>query len=408
MFASFEKAFFKKNEMDNKIPLEVLRSLSETKKLPVELGYVEVGNSKCINSPEFLELTLKGMQFKLPKDSPKGFDPSTINELMEFTYRAQRSIRIKVNEDKLVSLNGTKVSMNDYVGNPYNHATFQEQGMLMSPESFRPPFKILLEGNNVVKTFSIERQPYPHMYKSLYNSVGNPSFEFSYILDEKEGRLHFRFKLNLEYAKDPNEIVQILKLYEACIQKKLKLQGHLFTDLYVNSPEIESISETIRFWEKVVRLQEVINIKFVPVANPEIKDVLCIEKLYRSLVENRPFKEYIKYNSLTVDLAPGFHGHSFIGNNDLSFLARRKEHLEIFGVELNIYSVVGNYDFKVIRVHPLNLTFTGNEYKLEVVPLEGREMYRSSLLFLDGDEAWDYMQSDKSDELRYAKEIIIS
>ena len=407
MFANFEKAFFKKNEMDDKIPVEVLESLGEKKKLPSGLGYVDVGHGACVITPEASEMTLKGLRVDLPDDLPEGFHPSTISELMEFMYRTQRKIKITPNEDKLVALNGAKVNINDLVQFPLKNASLDEYEMFISPEPFEPPFNITLEGNNVIKQFTIQRQPYADMHKSLFKSIDSPSFEISYILDEREHRLQFNFKLNIGLAQDSTEVIQALKLYEACVQKDLKLQGHPFPKDSVNDTEKKSIIETLKFWEKIVVLEKVIGVAFVPTSKPELKDVFFIEKLYRCLVENEPFKEYVNINNFTLNVSPEFNGDELLSKDGISFQYGNHDHVKVFGVDIDVYNVVGLFDFRVTHLEAVD--YQKSKYQLFVEPLEGKRIYQSTFIFLEEEQAIKYMtnvtENNGLTELQHAEEI---
>lgn len=399
MFANFEKAFFKKNEMDDKIPAEVLKSLGEKRKLPDGLMYANVGNGACAVIANTETMNLKGLNVEIPDDLPENFQPTNLHELMEFMYRTQRRLKIKTNKEKLLSLNGQQIHIEDLIQFPLKETNLAEFEFFLDPAPFQPPFTITLEGNGVVKHFSIERQPYADMNKTLFKSINNPAFEISYILDERDLRLNFTFKYNIEHAKDSTEVIDILKLYEACAKQDFTLQGHPFPPSSANEAESKSIIRIINFWEKIRTLEGVLQVNFIPSSNPEREDVFYIEKLYRSLVEKKPFKEYVNITDFTLDVFPEFNGDELLKEDGMTIQFSNREHVRVLGVELDLYNIKGYFDFRITHMTPLNSE--KSKYQLFVEPLKEKRMFQSTFIFRTEAEMKNYM-----DNITTASDII--
>jgi len=392
MFANFEKAFFKKNEMDDKIPAEVLTSLGQKRNLPDGLMYADVGNGACaVFASDTEKMNLKGFNVEIPNDLPKNFEPTNFHEVMEFMYRTQRKLKVKTSKEKVLSLNGKQIHIEDLVQFPLKEAALDEFELFLDPAPFPPPFTVSLEGNGVVKQFSMQRQPYPDMNKTKFKSINNPAFEISYILNESNRRLTFTFKYNIEHAKDSTEVIEILKLYQACAKQDFKLQGHPFPPSNANETESKSIAQIINFWEKIRALEDVLQVTFIPSSKPDRKDVFNIEKLYRSLVEKRPFKEYVNITDFTLDVSPGFNGDELLNEDGIVLHYSNREEVKVLGVELDLYNIKGYFNFRITHMEPLNAE--KSKYRLFVKPLKEKRIFQSTFMFKTEAEMTNYMSN---------------
>ncbi|CAK6472695.1 hypothetical protein BFRIG_01890 [Peribacillus frigoritolerans] len=401
MFADFEKAFFKKNEMDKKIPKEIVQSLSEN--LPKGFKYTDIGKGAVGITPIAPELKLQGLSMELPKDFPK--EISTIDELTEYLYRTQKQVRLKPDKNNCITLNDKTFKVNEFINFPLNERVGEEFEFSMVPHPFQPPFLITIEGNSIKKEFTIQRQPYADMNKSLFKSINYSAFEISYVLDEVEQTLHFNFKLNIEGADSLQEAIDVLKLYQSFIKGEVKLNGEgLPSPSIISQSEEQSILETIKFWEKASALQSKLNIKFVPDSQTERKDVILIEELYHCLINNKPYKKYIKINDLTLNGTGDFDVNDLINVEGLSFQFIENSRVSVLGVELELYSIVSFFDFAVKDL----IKEDKSQYKLIIQPIAGKKMYQSVFHFCSMEEA-SFYQKNMSDinELQHAKVITI-
>ncbi|KMY50084.1 abortive infection system toxin AbiGii family protein [Peribacillus loiseleuriae] len=389
MFADFEKAFFKKNEIDKNIPEEILKALSE--KLPEGFAYTNIGNGAAgITTEGTSKVQIKG-QIKLPDDLdlPGNFKPSTMKELMEFIYRTQHRLKLKRDENNAITINGESFSIDEFISFPFEDMKVSNSMELtVIPTPFQPPFEVSIEGNGIVKKLSIQRQPYPDMNKSLFKSINNNSFKISYFLYETENKLQFKFDLNIDNANSVEESIEALKLYESCIKGEFKLHGERFSMPDVVESEKESISATIAFWEKALKLEQISNVKFTPKSQILVEEVVIIEELYRSLIEKKPFKEYIQLTDLTINGFEGTDINNFLEIEGLSFQFTDRSSVSALGVELELDSVKGFFDFKVTDTEPVKEDKT--KIKLIVEPIQGKKIYQSTIYFCNEEELLNY------------------
>lgn len=402
MFVNFEKAFFKKNELKKKIPEEVLKSLSEN--LPEGFVYTNVGDGAIKVIPQGSEFKIGGFKIETPPD----FNPSTLEELFEFMYRAQRKLILRPDENNCISINGTSFNIDELIKFPLENSQFSGFELSIVPQPFQLPFEIQLEGNGIIKKFLIQRQPLADMHKSLFKSINNHAFEITYIIDELEGHLNFEFKLNNESSQSVEEVIEALKLYHSCLKSDIKLNDVKLPMPTVNIDDTEekSIFETFKFWEKVLMIQSILNVKFIPKLQIEKDDVIIIEELHRALIDKKPFKKYINIENITVDGFEGIDINDFLNKDGLTFQFIEHSHVNVLGVELDLYSIVFCFDFIVKDIESINEDKT--KCKLILQSIEEKEMYQSIFHFCSEAEASEYRNNISNiSEFQNAEELKI-
>ncbi|TYS51171.1 abortive infection system toxin AbiGii family protein [Bacillus infantis] len=399
MFANFEKAFFPKKESGKKIPEEVLKSLSE--KLPEGYVYTSISDNAVGITPLNSPISIQGFSVQLPEGLPEQFKPSSWNELSEFIYRTQRKVKLILDEDNCIKINGNRFEVDEVIDFPFSDSKYKGADLFMVPQPFQPPFTILIKGNDVIKTLTIQRQPYPDMHKSLFKSIDNSSFELSYIVYEEEEKINFNFKTNIEKAKTIQEVIDSLNLYNSFIKGTIIINNIELPRPNEVELEDESIIETINFWEKVQVLNNLLDVEFLPEPQTEFEDVKLIEELYRSLYGKLPFKEDVNINNLTLNGYQGDTINDLINKYDLSFQFIRTSNVKLLGAEFELYSVVAFFDFIVKDVEIIS----DNDANLIIQPLEGKNIFQSTKHFYSLEEAKKYIEQNNISELHDAQTL---
>ncbi|WP_288586021.1 MULTISPECIES: abortive infection system toxin AbiGii family protein [Lysinibacillus] len=386
MFADFNKAFFKDNEKETKIPKEVLITLSEN--LPDGFEYTELEDGLVGIVPQKTDIEIGGIKFNLKDKVFKEFTPANSDEAKEFLYRTQRKYEINLTDEDSITINGTSFVIGEIIEKPFKEITKKTHKLSIKPQPFRPPFEVYLEGNGVKKNFLVERQPYADMNKSLFKSNNDENFEISYLLDEKELQLQFNFRLNIDNAIDVWEAIEGLKLYHSCITGNIKLNGEEISNIKTNHSDEITVIETIKFWEKVLNIQDVLNVKFSPKSKLEMEDVEIIEQLYRTLIEKKPFKEFIKINEMTFKGIKEMNIEDLLELEGLSFSFQQTSELEVLGAKIELFSLVSIFDFRVENFKPLRED--EQSYILFLEPIEGKKIYQSTIHFRTKSDSDNY------------------
>ncbi|MFE6170187.1 abortive infection system toxin AbiGii family protein [Viridibacillus arvi] len=386
MFVDFNKAFFNK-ETKLKMPQEVMTALNE--KLPKGFKYAEIDNGVVGLTPESSEVKIGGFKFDTSSEVFGKFKPSNVNEVMEYLYRTQKRYKINVDSDDKLNINGTEFKIEELIDYPYEEKSRGDYSFTVIPQPFQPPFNISLEGNGVKKEFIIERQPFADMQKSLYKSVNDSNFEISYIIDEENLKISFNFNLNIKSANSVIELVEYLTMYYSCMVGEIKLNGEKLPKVQTSSLEGKSMKETISFWEKVLTIEEVLKVNLIPDPQIEFNEVICIEKLFKSIIEKKPFKEYINIDELTIKgVSNDFDIERVVDAEGVSFSFQQSSSMKILGVNIDLNSIVSYFDMKVKSYKCTNEK--ERNYKLFIEPYKDGKIYQSIMYFINEEESGKY------------------
>lgn len=401
MFTNFDKVFFKKKEVGNQIPSEVIEVLNDD--LPDGLVYQEVENGTLVAiSKEDLEMTISGFSIEMPDDFPIPLEEKpTLGDLLDFMYRTQRDVELKLSNNK-ISVNGALIDIDKLISFPILKNNVRDFKLLIRPQAFPNPTKLSIRGNGIEKEVLFKRKPYADMKKILVESIGKEAFETSYILDEKTHQLTFNFKIVSENATNIEQIIEALKLYQAFLTGNIEFAGQMLPNNQDNELERESIAESILFWTKILELERRLNVSFNPKSSITREDLILLEQLYRSFIENKPFRERSDISSFSMDLFPGGDIEQLLGTEDMTFQYIQNSVVRLLDVEIYVSSIVGLFDFKVTGIKYVNSE--KSKCKMFIEPLQGKEMYSSTLLFENEEEAKSFKDLSM---LREAERIIL-
>ncbi|MEK5260687.1 abortive infection system toxin AbiGii family protein [Paenibacillus sp. FSL L8-0663] len=386
MFSSFKNAFQKQNK-DFAMPKEIIEYLNE--QLPSTLKYRHLGEGAVAivpNGPEF--------NFNIRVKVPNDFKPNSPEELLEFFYRTQQKVSL---EGEVISINGTEFRLEELVKFPLHEKSLLNSTLVLQPHPFQPPFPLLIEGGGIKKELLFQRQPYADMHKSLFQSVNEGPLMVSYILNEELGSVKFTFNMNIENSKTVEEIVESLKLFNACQTGTLKILNEQMPETAdLNN---EGILETIDFWNRILALETRLGIVFTPEFPVSKEDALWFDRLYRSFIENKPYKQYIKIDKFSTTNYEGIAKEKLqnIDGVNLNFI--QENDLSIMGVTLKLYESTGFFNFKIndlIETNPQQ-----KAYDILIEPSSEEGVYCSIRSFVNLDEAKEYLS--EFEELRTAE-----
>lgn len=376
MFSNFAKTF-KKNENDIKIPKEIIEALNN--KLPDGLKYKYIKKGVCGITPT------SDMTFHIKPKLPDDFKGQSAEDLLEFMYRTQHEIECSPDEDGFADVNGFKLKIDDFVKFPLYEGNLTTSVFVIKPEPFKK-FKISLEGNGIKKDIWIKRQPHPNMFKSFFkNDSDNDALKITYIIDEKNWRIKYNFNIDIERSKNIKDILDITKLFYALLRGKFKINGvelsaYIKTKSF-NKKENKAMKQTIRFWKKILQIENLVDTKFIPSFPITNTDALLIEKLYRTLVEKKPYREYGTIGNISTSKNDNIEQQAIKGASGIAFQFSKDETIGVFGREVPLHTIIGIFNIKVIDIKEDK--DDSNRLQFIMEPNDKKKSYISVLHFLD-------------------------
>jgi hypothetical protein len=215
------------------------------------------------------------------------------------------------------------------------------------------------------------------------------------------------FVAHLDRAKTISQLLDLLQLYKDFLNREIKINGvplfgEILTGEYTASENADNVDELIKYWKRVLLLEEVLNVKFVPDLPVDINHAEKIEMLCKSFVDKVPFKtgdmtdcELVTSDIESIEKNIGCQGtFAFVLEAKLDgFWGVRKKQL---------YCVIYSYSVKIKSIKSKEKRKDGS-FKVKLnLDLVGDESFTAMKYFKTKEDAEKYLK-EKSDEFRKAK-----
>lgn len=391
MFANFREAF-KKDKQEISVPKEILEYLNS--ELPKDFKYAKGPDGAAILTIADME-DMK-MQFSIEPQFMHGIKLNTQADIIEYAYRTQQVIPLAGTS---LTINGVEFDFSDLIRFPL--APNKElKDLYIQPQPFPDPFAVTLQGGQVEKLVMIVRKPYADMHKVLLGSVEDEPFTISYVFDELSGTVKFNFHININKSKSIKEIVESLTLYDAFQKGSGKISGYPFPPADASDLPSKENQESLSFWNNVYELEKKLNVSFIPELPLAQDDAQWFLKLHYSLIEEKPFKEYVKMEKFNSTSGDVFKRAFEEDKKKLSITFVQESELTIMGVSITIFESTGVFNFEVKDVIDTNQK---NSVDIIVEPVDEKGIYTATRIFLKEDDALAFTKNHSA-ELRDAEE----
>ena len=155
--------------------------------------------------------------------------------------------------------------------------------------------------------------------------------------------------------------------------------------------------DSIAFWEKILRLEEVLNVQFTPPHDDvDFSVISMVETLYQNLVENNPVRIDKKIDSLDGEwkMTSEEEVKDSIGK-PVYFEFQATSSGNLFGMDFDFPCMIGVFNAKLA-----NYTVKGEHYSLILEnESEDKAMYTSVQRFLTEKMLTDYMSGDRNERI---------
>ncbi|PEX67021.1 abortive infection system toxin AbiGii family protein [Bacillus cereus] len=380
MFSNFKQAFKKDESKNAKIPQAVLDALSED--LPKGLKYVPIDNQQIKAVPEEgneIRITISSLKVKLPD----GLKLNSPEELQEFLYRTQQKVQT---DGESIKINGEKKPLSELIKKP-----FQPQKIIpgkikyeIEPQPFPEPnpLEVTYEEMGITKVFHVKRQPLADMKKSLFKTIDSDPIEIIFTIDEEDSSVAFNVNMMLSKVTSVEEIIKTIELYKGFLNGKVKLADVIQTPIMNEVDGIDSIDDALRYWEKVSAIGKKLQLEFNPQEEIDEKGLLLVDRLYKSLIENAPYKMPVMIEKFTTTTSEALNKSEFSNGKSMAFQYKNTEIFTLYGVKFNIFSAVALLNCKISNIE----TVETNKYKFNIEPAYGDSIEQASKHFISQEE----------------------
>ena len=380
MFVDFNRVFNESDMEKTNLPVALVKYLSS--ELPDGLRYMADENGYCHIMSESASLTIGGFQFDLSEDQKKILgDNATLDDVLKYSYNSQRTIPLNLIKPGMIILNGQEVPIEKMSYNPYNPIKGTKHLFFAEPPKFSGSFQVSIGGNGYETVLDVARVPNESVNVSKYESKDDKPLKIVYYLNEVDKSTNLTMTAQLKNAETVQELLETMQIYNAYISGKGNMCG-------IDLKEISNIknrkrfnSKTIKFWEKVLKLEQLLRVEFVLPYDDITYNTACeVEQLYQNLIMNKPIRDNRQIESLKSGCE--VNNEEQIKNSIgglLMFQFEGTQEFNLFGVKRTLPCFVCIFNAKLKDYYREN-----DKFKLMIEDKSSDEpMFSSTLCFAD-------------------------
>ena len=360
MFASFNDVFKSKSLREQKVPDVTLKYLSNS--LPKGVKYVsdEHGNL-TITSSDGSKITIGGFNVTVTDEmrSVLGNQYSTA-QIAKYAYNTQEKIAMNLKEDGIIIVNGERMPVEKFAYNMFDNFSYVNSKFYMVPPKFPEPFELELGCEKYKRKLSFQRVPYASLDKSKFQSVNEDPLRMEFIVCEEDYSVKMTLGFDLKKANTVKDIVETVFIYNAYCDGKGLLMGHPVGRTQDKADDKKFDEKSAQFWEKVLEIEEKLNLKFIPPKDDiEFETICLVEQLYQNLICKKPVKQREIITSIISDMnvKEGVNLDDLIGKQ-IFFQYNATTTFELFEKEFSLPAILGifNSTFKSYEILDDNKT----------------------------------------------------
>ena len=155
-------------------------------------------------------------------------------------------------------------------------------------------------------------------------------------------------------VKTVKDIVETISIYNAFYEGKGLFAGEIVNHKFSNPEESPFTNSIVLFWEKVLAVESVLKINFVPTLDPvDYETTATVERLFQGIVNNQPFKSREKINSVTRKCLDDDFIDRYLGTIGY-FEFDSVINYSIFKTKIELPAIVGMFNTKIVRFSNIN------------------------------------------------------
>lgn len=209
-----------------------------------------------------------------------------------------------------------------------------------------------------------------------------------------------KYTVKIGNPKTVSETIETIKLYNAFVTGNACIDGRKLNGVNKTSEgRIFSESE-ILFWEKVLQIEQKLNVHFVPpVADVSMEEAVAVERLYQSLIKINPTKTGKRIDSLTGKGVREIKELSEKSVGEQLYMEiTRVEEYDLFGEHLELLGLVS-----ICNAVLSGYTTEGDSMTVKFADKsESEKLFTTILLFSSEEELIEYRNGDAVERIQQA------
>lgn len=391
MSSKFKDTFVRKPQFNTKTPESIISLLNE--ELPKQFHYVEASNGMCIlKGDKGLNITIARNNIVLPDSAKillKNADESSVNEILSYAYNSQTPLEIIPDEDGCLNVNDERISIDQLIRDPWGNIEFRSGHLFLSPPEFTP-FFVQVEGNGYSMEIEMKRMTVHSLDEIKIESVSKSALRIFCTLDSTMEKM--KFNINTAPTHSVQDVLASKNIYNAFLSGKGTLCGYTLESQCDNQVQLIP-DEVLSFWNELSELEGMLPENFDAMEKLDFDDILLVHKLYRSLIQKKPFRTNLTSFSLSGE---GEFNRTELVDTEKDYLFEYTEGVEakLLGVDLQLYSltdIIGGVPYDV-KLPDKNAS---GDFSIVFTPKDEGKMYASTQYFLN-EKQLEERKNDKS------------
>ena len=301
MIPNFNKAFKSTPTAEKTIPKAVMEYLNST--APTGTRYIQDKDGGITLIADGKPFTISGFTLEIPKSIKKQVESFSKDEFNQFVYNAQMELKVNLNKDGYIIINGEELPVEALHRNIYNPIKQKNMQFFLMPESFPEVPDIKIASDKYTRILKMKRYPYASLTEKHFESEDGKSLKLKLTMDDKKESSHIQLTYNLNCAKSVQEIVESVEIFNAFIDGKGYLMGEKIpSDAFPDNSKDKFDKRTLDFWKKVLEVETALKLSFVPTKDSQKAETIYnIEKLYQTIILKKPIREEHKITSISSE-----------------------------------------------------------------------------------------------------------
>lgn len=314
-----------------------------------QLEYFQDSNGVCILKPRNSDdIKISNITFELNSNQKKilGENPTT-SAILKYCYDFQDSI--KTTSTNTIRMNGEDISIKEFIVKPFFKNEFENGSFVIIPLSFPNVHPIILINGEYEVQIQIERIANSEMNIHQYKGFGlNHMLEFTLQYDVLDGTNNLSVHYDFTKGKSFTEYLTCAHIFNGLLDGTTLLKEIKKPIIKPSNPELKIDDITLEIWKKIISIEEKIDVQFDPVFEIETENLDLVYKLYRSLIEKRPYKINKKLSTLTFNLL-NFDIKDNI-NKPLYFQFNNEMTINLLGKTIEMYIISSAYNMMIYKL----------------------------------------------------------
>lgn len=402
MLGNFKKMFIDKPNTNVNIPSGILESLAYN--LPAGFSYTDVGEGFCVlKIPDGTQikgrLRLEGASIENLKKC-KNFD-----DLVSYAVNIQKPIQLLPSEDGYYYIGDKPFSFEQFIKCPLKDLILKDGAIQYVPQKFEYELKMPMSVDEKKELVILKRVPFDSLKQLKFVSEENRGIVISVLVSVESPTMKINVATDFSNAGSVQNVCNSIFWFNSFANGKVKIFNELVNEN--NEANLTPYdNEAVDFWKQLLAIEKKFDVSFDVSNGVYERDVISVGELYRSLVDNKPFRKDEMITNLTAydENKTTDEMEKFIGK-ELFFRFLKEEETSVMGVQLDFVGVKYIFGTKIKSFEYEN---ESKNYCFVLEPVENGIPYTATQYFMSKKELEDFLRKEDSYKESFEKATCIS